>query len=285
MARLATVLVVAFVAAVAAAGVVDALRRESPPARELRGTLFYADQRCRLAAVRLPTLARAPAPAVQACDFAVSPAGSRASSWSIWGSAEPLVASCGQDEVEIVSPRGPALGLVGGCAPAWGPRGELTFVRRGSVVAFPLHGRARVVLPRDWLRRALGLRRATQVVSAAWTGPRGLAVVVRTSDKDDLVAVFAGSRLIASARPGGRLGRVSVRADGKALIVARSDEVLQLDARLRVRATRTARAAAWSPDGSRLALATGTRVVVIDTATGRSVARPLPLDAVALAWR
>src|SRR6266508_3090299 len=132
-------------------------------------------------------------PAVPACDFAVSPAGSRASSWSIWGSAEPLVASCGQDEVEIVSPRGPALGLVGGCAPAWGPRGELTFVRRGSVVAFPLHGRARVVLPRDWLRRALGLRRATQVVSAAWTGPRGLAVVVRTSDKDDLVAVFAGS--------------------------------------------------------------------------------------------
>jgi hypothetical protein len=285
VARLGTVFVVAFVAAVALAGVVDALRRESPPAEGLRGTLYYTDPGCRLAAVRLPTLATAPAPALRACDFAVSPAGSQASSWSIWGGAEPLVASCRDDGVEILSPHGPALGLVGGCAPAWGPRGELTFVRRGSVVAFPLHGRARVVLPRDWLRRALALDRDAAVVSAAWTGPRGLAVVVRTRDENDVVALFAGSRLVKSARPGGRLGRITARADGEALLVERADGIVQLDTHLRVRALRQARAAAWSPDGTRLALATGTHVVVLDTATGRSVSRPLPLEAAALAWR
>jgi hypothetical protein len=285
MARLSTVLVVAFLAVVAVAGAVDALRRESRPAQGLRGTLYYADTGCRLAAVRLPTLATAPAPALRACDFAVSPAGSQASSWSIWAAAEPLVASCRRDGVEIVSSHGPALELVGGCAPAWGPRGELTFVRRGSVVAFPLHGRAHVVLPREWLRRALGLDREASVVSAAWTGPRGLAVVVRTGDRDDLVALFAGSRLVANARPGGRLGRVTARTGGAALLVERADGIVQLDAHLRVRAMRHARAAAWSPDGSRLALATGTHVVVLDPATGHEVSRPLPVDAAALAWR
>jgi hypothetical protein len=285
--RYANLVVVVFLAAVAVAAIVDALGREAPPARGLHGTLFYADPQCRVRGVRLPTLASVPAPSVRACDFAISPAGSQASSWSIWDGAEPLVASCTREGVEIESPGGPALALIGGCAPAWGPSGELTFVRRGDVVAFPLHGRARVVLPGQWLRRELGLDRSAEVVSAAWTGPRGLAVVVRTADADDLVALFAGSRLLASARPGGRLGRVTSRADGRALIVGRDNGrgVVLLDTRLRVRSRRDARAAAWSPDGSRLALATGARVLVLDTATGRVVTKPLRLDAVALAWR
>jgi hypothetical protein len=287
MARLANILVVVFLAGIAAAGIVDALRRDAPPARGLHGTLFYADPHCRLRGVQLPTLAAVPAPSGRACDFAVSPAGSLASSWSIWNGAEPLVASCRRDGVEIESAGGPALALVGGCAPAWGPRGELTFVRRGDVVAFPLHGRARVVLPGEWLRRELGLERPAEVVSFAWTGPRGLAVVVRTADSDDLVALFAGTRLTASSRPGGRLGRVTSRADGRALIVGRENGrgVVVLDAHLRVRSRRDARAAAWSPDGRRLALATGAHVLVLDAATGRPVVRPLRLDAVALAWR
>lgn len=287
MVRLANVLVVVFLAAIATAGVVDALRRERPPAAGLHGTLFYADPQCRLRAVQLPTVAAAPAPNVQSCDFAVSPAGSQASSWSIWEGRGPLVASCRDEGVEIDSPRGPALALVGGCAPAWGPHGELTFVRRGDVVAFPLHGRARVVLPQDWLRRSLGLDAEADVVSAAWAGPRGLVVVVRTGDPDDVVARFAGSRLAANARPGGRLGRVTSRADGRALIVERANGrgVLLLDGHLRLRARRNVRAAAWSPDGRRLALATGTRVLLLDAATGRTVAPPLALDAVALAWR
>jgi hypothetical protein len=287
VARLANVAVVVFLGAIATAGVVDALRSDRPPAAGLRGTLFYADAQCRLRVVRLPKVATAPAPNVRSCDFAVSPAGSQASSWSIWEGRGPLVATCRDDGVEIDSTRGPALALVGGCAPAWGPHGELTFVRRGDVVAFPLHGRARVVLPRDWLRRSLGLDAESEVVSAAWTGPRGLAVVVRTAGPDDVVALFAGSRLAASARPGGRLGRVTSRPDGRALIVERASRrsVLLLDRHLRLLGTRNVRAAAWSPDGRRLALATGTRVLVLDAATGRSVAPPLALEAVALAWR
>jgi hypothetical protein len=287
VARFASLLVVSFVALVAAAAIVDALRSEAPPAHGLQGTLFYADSQCRVRGVRLPTLATVPAPAGRSCDFAVSPAGSQASSWSIWTGPEALVASCRRDGVEIESAHGPALALVGGCAPSWGPRGELTFVRRGNVVAFPLHGRARVVLPREWLRRKLGLDVTAAVVSAAWTGPRGLAVVVRSSDADDVVALFAGTRLAASVRPGGRLGRVTSRADGRALIVGREDGrgVVLLDGQLRVRSRRDARAAAWSPDGRRLALAIGDRVLVLDSVSGRSVVRPLPVDAVALAWR
>jgi hypothetical protein len=286
--RLANVVIVLFLAIVAAVAVFDALRPERAPAEGLRGTLFYADGRCRLAAVRLPTLSSAPAPAVRTCgDFAVSPAGSRASSWSLWGEGEPLVASCAADGVEIDSARGPALALVGGCAPAWGPGGELTFVRRGSVVAFPLHGRARVVLPRDWLRRELGLGGNAEVVSAAWTGSRGLAVVVRDAGADDVVARFVGSRLQASARPGGRLGRITARPDGAALLVEHADgrSVVVLDERLHVRARREVRGAVWSPDGTKLALATGARVLVVDATTGRSVAPPFRLNAIALAWR
>jgi hypothetical protein len=284
---LANFMVVVFLAAVAAAGIVDALRREPPPAHGLHGTLFYADPQCRVRGVRLPTLATVPAPRARTCDFAVSPAGSQASSWSIWGGAEPLVASCAHDGVEIESPGGPALTFVGGCAPAWGPSGELTFVRHGDVVAFPLHGRARVVLPGEWLRRKLGLDGVAEVVSAAWTGSRGLAVVIRTDDTDDLVALFDGTRPVAGARPGGRLGRVTARADGRALIVGRENGrgVVLLDGRLRVRSRRDVRAAAWSPDGSRLALATAAHVLVFDTATGRRVTEPLRLNAVALAWR
>ncbi|HEV8686677.1 MAG TPA: hypothetical protein VGQ84_05335 [Gaiellaceae bacterium] len=285
MARLANLLLVVFLAAIAVAGLADALRKDGH--HGLRGTLYYANAQCRLAAVSLPTLAAVAAPALHACDFAVSPAGSRASSWSIWGGGEPLVASCVGNGVQIDSARGPTLGLIGGCAPAWGPQGELTFVRQGNVVAFPLHGRARVVLPRDWLRRALGLGPEAEAVSAAWTGPRGLAVVVRAGAADDVVALFAGTRLVASARPGGRLGRVTSRGDGGALLVERADHgaVVLLDSRLRLLATRNARAAAWSPDGRRLAVATGDRVLVVDASSGRSVAPPLELDAVALAWR
>jgi hypothetical protein len=283
--RLANVLLVVFLAAIAVAGLADALRKESD--HGLSGTLYYANAQCRLAAVSLRTRGAVAAPALRACDFAVSPAGSQASSWSIWGGAEPLVASCAGNSVQIDSARGPTLGLIGGCAPAWGAHGELTFVRHGNVVAFPLHGRARVVLPRDWLRRALGLGPEAEAVSAAWTGPRGLAVVVRARAGDDIVALFAGTRLIARARPGGRLGRVTSRRDGRALIVERADgrAVVLLDRRLRVLATRDARAAAWSPDGRKLALATGDHVLFVDASSGRSVAPPLELDAVALAWR
>lgn len=285
MPRLANLLVVLFLAVIAVVGLVDALRKERH--HDLRGTLYYADPDCRLAAVRLPTLAAVAAPAVHACDFAVSPAGSQASSWSIWGGREPLVASCAGDGVQIDAAQGPALWLIGGCAPTWGPRGELTFVRHGNVVAFPLHGRARVVLPRDWLRRSLGLGSDAEAVSAAWTGNSGLAVVVRGGGADDIVALFAGTRPIARTRPGGRLGRVSARADGRALLVERANgrAVVLLDDHLRLLATRRARAAAWSPDGRKLAVATRDGVLVLDASSGRSVAPPLHLDAVALEWR
>lgn len=283
MTRVANILVLVFVAVVAVVAVGDALRRE--PDHGLRGTLYYADPHCRVAAVRLPKLAAVAAPALNACDFAVSPTESRASSWSLWRD-EALVASCSGDGVQLDSAGGPTLALIGGCAPAWGPRGELTFVRRGGVVAFPLHGRARVVLPRDWLRRALGLARAA-AVSAAWAGSRGLAVVVRTGSRNDVVALFAGSRLVASARPGGRLGRITSRRDGRALLVERADRraVVLLGERLGVIRRRPGRAAAWSPDGRRLAVATGDRVLVLDSSGRRSVAPPLQLAAVALAWR
>jgi hypothetical protein len=80
---------------------------------------------------------------------------------------------------------------------------------------------------------------------------------------------------------------VTSRRDGRALIVERADgrAVVLLDRRLRVLATRDARAAAWSPDGRKLALATGDHVLFVDASSGRSVAPPLELDAVALAWR
>lgn len=284
MIRVANVLVFAFLAAIGVAALGDALRRDRHDG--LRGTLYYADPQCRVGAVRLPTLVPVAAPALHSCDFAVSPKGSQASSWSLWRD-EALLASCAGDGVQIDTARGPTLALIGGCAPAWGPRGELMFVRRGAVVAFPLHGRARVVLPRDWLRRALGLDPAAAAVSAAWAGSRGLAVVVRTGAADDVVALFAGSRLVTSSRPGGRLGRVTSRRDGRALIVERAGrrEIVLLDGDLGVLATRTARAAAWSPDGRRLALARGSRVLVLDASGRRSIAPPLDLAAVALAWR
>lgn len=309
MARLANALLFLFLAAIAAAAIADAVRRDSEPAVHrraaatalprtqaaveglraagVRGTLYYADASCRIGAVRLPTLEPAAAPRLHACGFVVSPAGSEASSWSIWNRAEPLVASCRAGGVEIASPRGSVLALVGGCGPAWGPRGELTFIRRGDVVAFPLHGRARVVLARDWLRRALRLRRPVAAVSVAWAGRRGLAVVVRTRSADDIVALFAGSRLVAHSRPGGHLAGVTTRRDGRALIVEQPGRrgLVLLDAGLRVTDTRHARAAAWSPDGRRLAVAQGSRLLILDAGSRRLLAPPLRLEAVALSWR
>jgi len=117
------------------------------------GVLYFVDPACRLHALRLPSLAVAPAPRDGGCHALVSPA-SAPPGWSLWARNTPLAARCDEHQRVIVSAAaGPALPMIGGCAPAWRPDGSMTYIRRGAIVQFPRTGRGTGTAQRKPTRR------------------------------------------------------------------------------------------------------------------------------------
>jgi hypothetical protein len=82
----------------------------------VEGVLYVVDAGCRLHALRLPSLAAAPAPRAGGCRALVSPA-SAPPGWSLWPRNTPLAARCDENRRVVVSAAdGPALPMIGGCA-------------------------------------------------------------------------------------------------------------------------------------------------------------------------
>ncbi|MDQ3881245.1 MAG: hypothetical protein M3295_09270, partial [Chloroflexota bacterium] len=296
----------------------EAAPREATPdelaAARISGVLLYSDPSdCALRAVRLPALEPAEAPTSGipgTCAFSASLDGNAVfPNGSAWRPDGNLVAVPAGGGVDVLAP-GTSWGrhFPNAAAPAFRPDDSLTFVRRTRLVAWSrCHpNRAAVVFrePRP-VRRCphvvtseerltAGLHRLAvppggrvAVQELVWLGPSAFAAVVtaRRFGTVDALVVVRGGRVLGplvatedvsglSVSPGGRFFAVLSR--GSLLVFARDGRNL-FDA--------TARSAAWSPDGRRLAVSDGRFVSFRRLPSGRPAARPIRLAARDIAWR
>jgi hypothetical protein len=141
-----------------------------------------AEAGCRLRAVSLPTLQDAASLQLSWCRFDLSRAGNVA--------AGP---PCPGRTFEIRSVEELSSGFQG-CAPAWKPSGELTFVRDGDVLT-PT-GEILVDDVARFARNALGRGRLV-VRQLAWLSDTRLAVLIGTRTRNDgVVIVIEGDRAV-----------------------------------------------------------------------------------------
>jgi hypothetical protein len=263
----------------------DELRQD-----DVAGVLYFVDAGCRLQALRLPSLAAAPAPQGGGCRALVSPA-SAPPGWSLWPRDTPLAARCDAHRRVVVSAAaGPALPMIGGCAPAWRTDGSMTYIRRGAIVQFPRTGRAQVLRSRSQLSDALESVAALhglvgwKVSNVAWLGPTRFAVVASNASRT-VLAVFSGRRIVA-LRSGLPTGVVELRASprGTYVVLATANGVRVYNARqrelARVRRFGSPVAVAWSSDERWSARAQRGSVLLVGPR--HSVA--LPVRALDLAW-
>ena len=238
---------------------------EASAAAELRqrgvtGTLYVTERRgrsCRLHALRLPDLAVEADVERTPCRVEAGPNGRVA-----------LGSGCPGAPIEVRDSGGELLERpLDGCSPAWSPRRELTFLKRGEIVAvddtcpLPAEPCFRGILSRDAIQRQL---RAAGLVSRSerflvreigWLGSETLALVVRPQGDvpTDFAAVFVDGRL----RP------------------AKDASISLAD-----------RAFTRSPDGRWTARASRNSVYVFSGDRGDRASRPVELDlrVVDLAW-
>ena len=254
------------------------------------GVLYFVDRACRLRALRLPSLAAAPAPRDAGCRALVSPS-SAPPGWSLWPRNTPLAAHCANRRVIVSATAGPSLPMIGGCSPAWRPDGSMTYIRRGAIVQFPRVGRAQVLRSRNQLVAALerlpALRGSSgwRVSRIAWLGSTRFAVSA-TNHSRTIAAVFSGRRIVAfrARLPGGATDlRASPR--GRFVVLRSAHGVDLYDAREadfpRVRSFGRAVSVAWSSDERWLAVASGSTITLAGPHDYRVV---LPLRALDLAW-
>jgi hypothetical protein len=254
------------------------------------GVLYFVDPACRLRALRLPSLAAAPAPLGGGCHALVSPA-SAPPGWSLWPRNTPLAARCDEQRRVIVSATaGPSLPMIGGCAPAWRPDGSMTYIRRGAIVQFPRTGRAQVLRSQLQLAAALESLPALRGVSewrtsrVAWLGPARFAIVASNGSRT-VLGVFSGRRIVAvNTRVPPRVIELRGSPRGNYVVLGTTSGVRVYDARRRdlrrVRSFGMLAAVAWSSDERWLAVAHQQNVLL--EGPGGSVA--LPLRALDLAW-
>ena len=206
-------LIVAILVAIAVAAAVDALRgdgkavtegrapqqtntretrteRSETPAEVLSaagvtGTLYFTlqvEEGCVLHTLALPGLEGANAFLLDRCEFDVSPRGDVVSG-----------GPCPATDIELRPVGGPPR-HIRGCAPAWTPDGELTYVRDGDVLTLGggtfVHDLGRVA------RNALGSDSRLDVQQIAWLTDRRLAVRV-TTRRVSVVVVIEGDRAVA----------------------------------------------------------------------------------------
>ncbi|MGH3022729.1 MAG: hypothetical protein ACRDNI_03655 [Gaiellaceae bacterium] len=320
MRRAATLLVVAGLIFLVGLAAVEALRGddagEADPGRGstqpglpdrleeagVAGLLYLSTRRgaeCAIQAVRLPSLAvesEVPAPD---CRFAVAPNGSLATGFDC------------DEPGTLMRPDGAIVDRFDGCAPAWKPSGELTFVRAGNVMHVPrscdrtIDACASVALSRQDVRGAfaeLGQDPPSQetVREIEWLDNSRAGVVVRRSvgageDPLDFVVAFEGRAFL------GPLGFITGRVTDLAVdrpgrrFYASADVVrglAQLDDRGRPVNTVTlpqgipeASSVAFSPDGTWAAATAGDFVVLFRPRGPPDSAFELPFTAESVAWR
>jgi hypothetical protein len=296
-------LLAAALIAVGIAATVDALRgggREpergrgvatTSPAADLRradvtGVLYLTTRRengCRLRALALPSLQDAASFELEWCRFDVSPAGN-------------VVAGppCPGRTFEIRSVDELSSGFQG-CAPAWKPNGDLTFLRDGDVLT--PEGNVLVEDVAVFARSSFPDGSRLYVREMAWLTETRFVLVVRGTGvhpdlRDVVVLVEDGSRL-----SGGELNasRVHVSRRAQQIFVAYPGSGLVVyDQRGTVRSPESRfpfgdiAAAADSPDGRWIALARPGNVCIYEPMEPRPreefPVACLPFDAVDLAW-
>ena len=155
---------------------------ETLSAAGVTGTLYFTlsvDEGCVLHTLVLPGLDDGGAFLLDRCEFDVSPQGN-----IVTGS------SCPGGVVEV-GPAGGAAQRLRGCAPAWRPDGELTFIRGGDVVTA-----GGEVLVRDLTRAGrpwFSSRRPVTVRALAWLTDTRLAAILRGRSR------FGGHELLVFA--------------------------------------------------------------------------------------
>ena len=158
MRRVASIALAVAIAALAAAAVLDAVRRDGgrpraaglpnrdelvPRLRSLgiSGRLLYTDPSCRLRVLALPDLVAGRPPPAEGvgCSFSASPGGSRVASFAArWDRRGRLIARCRGSVVDFVEDEGARPhGSFDGCAPAWRPGGSLRYVGEEAVQEVP----------------------------------------------------------------------------------------------------------------------------------------------------
>ena len=253
------------------------------------GVLYFVDGACRLHALRIPSLAATAAPRGPACRALVSPA-SAPPGWSLWPRKTPLAARCEGQRVIVSATAGPALPMIGGCAPAWRPDGSMTYVRRGAIVQFPRVGRAQVLRSRNQLSDALARFPALRgtavwrVTSIAWLASTRFAVLAHSGTRR-VIAVFAG-RTIVGLRQHVASGLSELRASprGDFLVLRGGGRVSVYSTREpalpRVPGFAKTAAVAWSSDERWYALARVGEIVLV----GPGASLTLRVSARDLAW-
>jgi hypothetical protein len=265
------------------------------------GLLYVTVRRgaaCRIRLLRLPTLEverDVPAPD---CRFAVAPNGLLATGFDC------------DEPGALLRPDGAVVDRFAGCAPAWKPSGELTFLRAGSVMAVSrscsgsVDDCARAVLTPEDVQGglpALAGRRPWAVREIAWLDATTVAAIVRGTARSggfrrttDVIAVFEGRRPVATPSFGtGMLKGLAVDRTGRRIFA--SGEVIQgvfeLDERGAFRNTLTVpgipevASLAFSPNGTWAAAAGRGSVLVFQPGEppGRSFQLPFVVESVV--WR
>lgn len=297
MRRLPTLVLVAFVAAVAAAALLDAVRSEEPrataetpteapveatraagrPASEpfgidltrhtdalhaadAVGLLVVADPDCRVELVPLPELERRP---LELCSRRLAEAGG------------------------YVTLGGAPTG-----SRALRPDGARTVIRAGALRELRVRDRdSRLLLPRDDVERLVGDSRA-ELVEVAWaTNSRFFGIVRGAAEPRFRLVVIENGRLVRSAccfedlrglRASPRGTYADVRSERGVLVFRRDGTRVPLPPRV----GRPPGAVAWSPDERLVAVARGGAVDVLrmDDPSRTAVVARLPIEAADLRW-
>jgi hypothetical protein len=295
-----TWVVVAAVAALAIAAVVDALPRpagnDRPDARpaapstsariEARGVLYYTDELCRLRALRLPDVEPVDAPEWDECSFSLSRDGRTVlGAGVLWEPRGNKRAAGIGGLVYVVSDPGSWEYRFPGETPAYRPDGALTFVRNGQLVELTRSCRPRRNAP--WCERVLLTSRdlfeplgvdGAAVKDIAWMTRTRLVAVLTIGESEDLIAVYEGRRLVQTVKaPTGRLEEISVSPRGQyaAVRIDRPSGFVLIDGEARPFALMEVRrdnegrppftggrAIAWSPDEAWTAIARGNSVLL-----------------------
>jgi hypothetical protein len=305
-----TALLIAAVIAVGIAATVDALRGSGAvpvpaettttdrtttapsPADEFRaagvsGLIFFTlrvDEGCELHALRLPALQEIGSFLFDLCRFDISSEGTIVAGRRCPGRAI---------EVREVGAVGGSSDRFRGCAPAWKPNGELTFVRDGDLVT-PTKTLVRNVA--RFARNALGAGSRLSVRQLAWlTSTRVAALVASPDNVADVVVMVERGRQVSEPIFVGEGSEFYVGQRSQQIFIADRGFGVQVygrDGRF-VSANRftfnDVGAVAESPEGRWVALARPGNICIYDDKEPRPRIRApvacLPFDAIDLAWR
>ena len=253
----------------------------TPPPQVLRGVLVTADGACQTKAYRLPSMAVERPQHPPDCNGLV---------WSQDGS---LVARCNGDFTSMRSTEGVEFPNVNGCAPAWRADGALSVILDGNIWVARRHGRPFVFFSRPQLAgalRAAGVDHPDEwrFVQVSWFGLTSFVAILQRPG-DTAIAAFASGGVETylphlgahvedlRASPNGNFAYAHVDPEREYVMVSRGGQRISLPV------VREARAIAWSPDESYVAISNNSETVIARTGS-TNVMTTLSFGANALAW-